>query len=106
MEEYKSFVVRRRRNLEREREQKRKLQQKKDTGGGSQPELNPDYQESKLTSRSSMENLLEQNLMTLRLVSVQPFEVTSPRDSGKATLPVSKLDSSRRTSNVLFGQEP
>ena len=106
MEEYKSFVVRRRRNLEREREQKRKLQQKKDTDGGSQPELNPDYQESKLTSRSSMEDLLEQNLMTPKLVSVQPFEATSPRNSSKATLPVSKLDSSRKTSNVLFGQEP
>ena len=64
MEEYKSFVVRRRRNLEREREQKRKLQQKKDTDDESEPELNPDYQESKLTSRSSMEDLLEQNLMT------------------------------------------
>lgn len=106
MEEYKNFVVRRRRNLEREREQKRKLQQKKDTNSGSQPELNPDYQESKLTSRSSMEDLLEQNLMTPKLVSVQPFEATSPRGSGKATLSVSKLDSSRQTSNVLFGQEP
>ena len=103
MEEYKSFVVRRRGNLEREREKKRKLKQKKDANDGSQPELNPDYQESKLTSRSSMEDLLEQ--MTPKLVSVQTFEATSPRDFSKATLPVSKLDSSRKASNVLFGQE-
>ena len=100
MEEYKSFVVRRRRNLERETEEKRKLKQKKDTDEGSQPELNPEYEESKLTSRSSIEDLLEQNLMTPKSISVQPSSTTSRRNS-KAT----NFESSRKTSNVLFGHE-
>ena len=91
MEEYKSFVVRRRRNIMgRETEEERKLKQKKDIDEGSKPELNPEYEESKLTSRSSMEDFLEQNLMTPKSISVQPFDVTSRRNSSKTT----NLDSS------------
>ena len=93
MEEYKSFVVRRRKHLEREKEKKRKLKQKKENEDDPQPDINPEYEPSKLTSRSSMEDLFEHS-MTPNTLSV-PLEGSSPRLRKTS---VSTLDSSRKIS--------